>query len=528
MGEWDTAYSAITALAGGDDFLVRQLSATPPAAGTIRRITTTDLRNALVPALPSFAVNDYGADPTGVADSTAAFSDAYAAAAATLTGGTPGAYVTMGPGAYKVTAGSLTASDPRIGLLGPGSSICTVNASGSGDVFYHYTASFSTSGGGSTGLAISGFTIDGTSTTGAANGIHVRDICELELHDLQVRNFTQAGSAGLYFDGLTGWSERLLFLRVRTSNCVIGTRFTSTVTEGGTSFDYMRCLDLYANIQPGQIGVQLDSFAQLDQATFFFSYNCNAQAAGADQTALMIGPTNGSTETSRIINALLDVRGEKDGSGSNCFDIHIGSFANLSGTGVLLGSGMDAGTLTSGSVFVSGYINTPAFTANHQLFALPGGWACYTGDFYGAPATKGLSFLDQTLSGNAVKTTVISGSGNPNGGSYFSIGAGDLFLRPDAQSTPNAQLYVAQGASSNVWQPVVAAAIASGSVSLTAGSATVANTSITTSSIIRVFNVSQAGTVGALSVSLTAGTSFTIHSTSGTDTSKVYWEVVSY
>ena len=112
--------------------------------------------------------------------------------------------------------------------------------------------------------------------------------------------------------------------------------------------------------------------------------------------------------------------------------------------------------------------------------------------------------------------------------SYGTNLAGDLFIRQDSLSAPNNQLWLATANNSNTWQPVVAAAIASGTATLTAGAVTVANTSITANSIIRVHNISQAGTVGALSVSLTAGTSFTIHSTSGTDTSKVFWEVVSY
>lgn len=47
MGEWDSAYTAITALAAGDDFLVRQLSATPPTPGTLRRIPAQALHQAI-------------------------------------------------------------------------------------------------------------------------------------------------------------------------------------------------------------------------------------------------------------------------------------------------------------------------------------------------------------------------------------------------------------------------------------------------------------------------------------------------
>lgn len=546
VGEWDS-YSAVTALLAGDDFLVRQLSATPPAAGTVRRITTANLRNVLNPTLPSFPVNDFGADPTGAADSTTAFTTAYTQAQNAINLGAAGVYVTMGPGTYKVTAGNCVASDPRIGLRGAGAQITQVNAYGSGDAFYHYTSSFSTANGGSMGCPIEGLTIDGTNTTGASTGLHVQDICSLELHDLTIQNFTAGSnqtftattgpnivttgsSNGLRFTGNNHWSERMLFLGVRVVNCSIHYNFDGTTDPaGGCSWDYMRMLDAYSDIFPGQVGLMCQGFAQLDQPTIFYSYNMNAQAAAAASYAVVIGPTDPNTETSRIINALFDIRGEMDGSGSTCYDLRIGSWANLTGTGVLVNVGsMTAGAINSGSVYVNGHISTPAFPASHANFTLPGSWGSYAGLFVLPPSAKGIQLADWLSSSSAVRATLLGGTGNPSGGSYFSNLAGDIFIRQDAPGTPNSQFYVAQGAGSNNFLPVVAAAIASGSVTLSSGSATVSNASVTANSIIRTFNVSQSGTVGALSVSLSAGVSFTIHSTSGSDASKVYWEVVSW
>jgi hypothetical protein len=40
--------------------------------------------------------------------------------------------------------------------------------------------------------------------------------------------------------------------------------------------------------------------------------------------------------------------------------------------------------------------------------------------------------------------------------------------------------------------------------------------------------VATGGTIGVLSVALTATTGFTINSSSGSDTSTVYWEIVNY
>jgi len=65
-----------------------------------------------------------------------------------------------------------------------------------------------------------------------------------------------------------------------------------------------------------------------------------------------------------------------------------------------------------------------------------------------------------------------------------------------------------------------------GTAVLTAGSAVVANTSVTASSRILLTSQADGGAPGFLRVSArTAGTSFTITSSSGTDTSTVAYEI---
>lgn len=66
-----------------------------------------------------------------------------------------------------------------------------------------------------------------------------------------------------------------------------------------------------------------------------------------------------------------------------------------------------------------------------------------------------------------------------------------------------------------------------GTATLTAGSVVVANTSVTASTVVLVLSQSDGGTPGWLRCSArTAGTSFTITSSSGTDTSKVAYLLV--
>lgn len=61
---------------------------------------------------------------------------------------------------------------------------------------------------------------------------------------------------------------------------------------------------------------------------------------------------------------------------------------------------------------------------------------------------------------------------------------------------------------------------------MTAGSVTVSNTGVTANSIILLSVLTPGGTQGTLSYSVTAGASFTIHSSSSSDTSTVAWVIV--
>lgn len=70
---------------------------------------------------------------------------------------------------------------------------------------------------------------------------------------------------------------------------------------------------------------------------------------------------------------------------------------------------------------------------------------------------------------------------------------------------------------------------ATGTATLVAGTKVVTDAAITATSVIRLSSKSTTGTPGAVYVSArTPGTSFTITSTSGTDTSTIQYEIVSY
>lgn len=79
------------------------------------------------------------------------------------------------------------------------------------------------------------------------------------------------------------------------------------------------------------------------------------------------------------------------------------------------------------------------------------------------------------------------------------------------------------------WSPSGALPVAaSGSVILSAGTSTVADTAVTSGTLLRLSRQAASGTLGELSVTLTPGVSFTVVSSSSSETSQVYYEVVSY
>jgi len=113
------------------------------------------------------------------------------------------------------------------------------------------------------------------------------------------------------------------------------------------------------------------------------------------------------------------------------------------------------------------------------------------------------------------------GSGNPEG--VYTANLGQVWVQTDASTAP---LWVKKsnpGANYGWGQlrPVIV-----GTATLVGGAATVSNTNVTAASIILLTSQADGGTPGWLRISgRSAGTSFTITSSSGTDTSTVGWQM---
>jgi hypothetical protein len=142
-----------------------------------------------------------------------------------------------------------------------------------------------------------------------------------------------------------------------------------------------------------------------------------------------------------------------------------------------------------------------------------------------AGSQNNTGFLGNPISGTSGGFNYVSGGGyyvlqgsqvNLEGLGTFALPTTDIYGNLDVANGGDG-LQVSENSGSNGKQ---------GTATLTAGAVTVANTAVTANSRIFLTIQSPGGTVGSLYVNArTAGTSFTVHSTSSTDTSTFAYEI---
>jgi hypothetical protein len=186
------------------------------------------------PTLHLAYVDNYGADPTGAADSTAAFN----AAVTTLGGSTAGVgLVVFGAGTYKIVGPTTVISSPTLGIQGiPGAT--TIMYYGSAQCFRVTWAAFPAT----TALVIPvqcapvrWFTVDMTNAGAGATPLLIGDRVGSEV-DIAVQNGTGAGDIGVHFQNNFGWFENN---RVTVTSENMTTAFQFDYAAAGTdSFEF--------------------------------------------------------------------------------------------------------------------------------------------------------------------------------------------------------------------------------------------------------------------------------------------------
>jgi hypothetical protein len=159
-------------------------------------------------------------------------------------------------------------------------------------------------------------------------------------------------------------------------------------------------------------------------------------------------------------------------------------------------------------------VNAPIFVSGGALFIRGSGWQ-----------TSGSG---PALQRGASEVCHVIAQDFPADADMLTGANGDTFSNTKSTVTPFVLGPCVRDAGNTFWRPEQGF-MASGTATLVAGTVTVANTKITSTSVIRVHTRTPGGTQGAVFISaLTAGTSFTIKSTSASDTSVIYYEVVTF
>jgi len=382
----------VTSCAGGTGFqsvtVTRGADGTTPVAHgsgfTVQQVLTRASLQALQPAW--YNVTAYGADPTGTADSSAAFNAAFAALPAA------GGVIYAPKGTYKVTSGitmSLGANQTVV-IRGDGPNATTLAYHGSGDCV-RMTNSLAFGSGGATSWfsGVRDLTIDGTSGTGNPVGLHMGDITFLQVQDVVIQNFTGTSSVGLHLDNATNWTEEGDY-RLAVSNCTKGVMLD--VTTGYNSFGYSNF-----------------------DVTFF---QTGAQSCFCVENGAL------------LYHSTLRIRGDVNGSASSL----AGNPAVIRVTGTAPLGTPDAGSspaIVSSRLDVLIEPNNQSGTATHLMSTLylDGTSFGYIAGCYGM-----LDFASGTGSFTAVSTSVLPGN-TGNLISFSGIVVGDSNLNPSGLTT---------------------------------------------------------------------------------------------
>jgi len=322
------------------------------------------------------ASSTYGADPTGVSDSTSAFKSAIAAAASA-----GGGVVYIPAGTYTISS-TLTCTTVPVYFVGDGAWASVISFTGTGDCFRIYDSS---TYGSRTKFAggVIGITIDGTSAGSGSSGVHVGDLLQYEL-DLTVQNFYGIGSIGVHLDNNYYWTEQL-FGRIYASNCTSHVVFdwtSATATTSSGSFE--RCdLDIYLDqINAKFDGVVFQNGAFVTNGSLKIRGNFGSSTAAVSSAALRLTgykSANGFSGYSGIVNSMVDI-GVECGSGSYTPQTIVFGVADnaISGCYGALNFGAAGNTFTEsnndGNVF--SFLGQTSGDAT-----LPGQWATYSSGF---------------------------------------------------------------------------------------------------------------------------------------------------
>jgi hypothetical protein len=220
-----------------------------------------------------------------------------------MVGGYHAGIVTIPPGDYFQST-PVIVNSPRVSVIGAGSGAvqitCTMNAPCWEIRLNPFVVTPQVSG------QIGGFTLTGLNSNPNAVGIHMGDITCTTLEDILIQGFTGPNAVGMWWDDITGWTERINVQRVNLFNNTTNYKFTDTggVSVGNGSFCYNDWLDLRMNVGQGQKGIDFQSGTLCGSIL-----NLVVNGFGSNKTYINIAGK------SVWVDNLYDIKVEDDGGG---------------------------------------------------------------------------------------------------------------------------------------------------------------------------------------------------------------------
>lgn len=285
-------------------------------------------------------------------------------------------------GTYNIT-GTVAIGKPGISLRGAGSGATVLNYVGSGDAIRVQMNPFVITQAGK----IEGLTINCNSCAAGANGLHVGDVIGLRLIDLHVENFSGTGSACLWSDNVSGWTERGSEQAVHLDNCTTLHRWTNTAnTQSSSSFGHWPLVEERWNLTGSQTGWSIEGGSVYDGGLFSFTGN-----AQGPNTLLSVSGTqySGGGGTTASASQWSEQIEQTTGGPSNVFSIRKSSL--VSGCGFFNLSGFSLGT------------------TNHGLSISDTACPIFNGQSFAVRNSSGTS--DPVIGMNSSNQTVIQGDG---------------------------------------------------------------------------------------------------------------------
>lgn len=454
--------------------------------------------------------------PAGATEATivSALSDAHAAG--------QGVVELLGP-AYSLSGAiAMLITLPTVSLRGQGSAATIITYSGTGTCLKVYPSPATLQQLG----RISGLTLRGTGAAGAI-GVHCVDTVTTPFfEDVVIENFTDTNSVGLLFENIAYWNERAQGLRLHLNNNRVGMRLKGGGTGTTNSFGFHKWTDLRINLFDNQIGIQSTANAYVYSG--YWNIVCNQ--GGNNGIVIDLAGTSAWQRADMV------AYGEQTtGTGGKGVRVGSSSYFNVHGT---LALGVPNQNLNTG--IAANNAVPPSLRCSLPTLVVEDAGA--RANFVGATPAAIIPWLTSGESSDIASVGWLNGTNiaSPYVSMYDAAGNAFVVYKVGfGQPIQNATELARIGADGDLTLPsgaVVAgrrklkegANQTNGYGQLTAGALTVSNTLVTANTRVRVTRETPAGTLGHVYCRFfdhVPGTSFTIRSSSATDTSWVFWDM---